>query len=176
MKRVGQIYRENLVKHIKEGVDNNSSVFLFKYSNISGGRINSFRKNLKQSGAQVHMSKNSAVSVALKDLELDGLVKKIEGQNALVWSNADAVEISKLLVEFAKSCEGVSVVGGVLEGQVLDKAKVEELSNLPSREVLLGMLLSTLNSPMTRLLSALNSKTKDLLSILKQLSEKREEN
>ena len=67
----------------------------------------------------------------------------------------------------------VCIAGGLLEGKELNKNDVKKLSDLPSREVLLSMLLSTIQSPLTRLAGALNAKTRDLISVLKQLSEKK---
>lgn len=173
MKRVGQLYREKLVSQIKEGIDGSSSVFLFRYSNISSGKINALRKNLRTSGASMFVSKNSIAKVALKELEIEKLSESVEGQTAFIWTNHDAVEISKILTEFTKECAEASVPGGLLEGRVLSQAQVVELSELPSKEILLAMLLAAIKSPLTRFASALNAKTRDLLSVLKQLSEKK---
>ena len=121
----------------------------------------------------MYVSKNSLASLALKDLEREKLAESIDGQTAFIWSDSDSVEISKILVEFAKDIDTVSVSGGLLEGKILDKDDVKRLSDLPSREILLSMLLSAIQSPLTRFAQALNAKTRDLLSVLKQLSEKK---
>ena len=92
---------------------------------------------------------------------------------AFVWSQADAVEVAKALVKFAKECENIKIRGGLLDGKILEKDQIIQLSELPSRQVLLTMLLSTIQSPLTRLAGALSGKTQELLSILKQLSEKK---
>jgi len=173
MKKVGQLLRQTLVDDIKEGISNNGSAFLLSYSNISGIKISDLRKTLKKAGASMYVTKNSIAKVALKDLDFGGLTSSVSAQTALIWSNSDSSEISKILVNFAKDIETVSVQGGLLEGRILTKADVTRLSDLPSREVLLSMLLATIQSPLTRLAGALNAKTRELLSILKQLSEKK---
>lgn len=172
MKKVGTLFRESLVNRIKEGVNNNSNVFLLSYSALSGLKNSDLRKNLRKIGAEVYVTKNSIARLALKDCEKDDLAQNVSQQTAFVFSDADSVELSKMLVDFEKDCKTFSVQGGLLEGKVLDQAEVKTLSELPSREVLLAMLLSTIQSPLTRLAGALNAKTRDLLSILKQLSEK----
>ena len=173
MKKVGQIFRENFVKHIKENVSSNGNVFLLNYSQLSGEKLSDLRKNLSNAGANMYVSRNSIAQIALKELEKEQLSKAIEGQTAFVWSSSDSVEISKILVEFAKGIDSVSVAGGRLEGKILSKADVQKLSELPSREVLLAMLLSAIQSPITRFAQALNAKTRELLSVLKQLSEQK---
>lgn len=172
MEKVGQTFRGKLVEHLKKGVDANKNIFMLRYEGISSSEIGDFRKSLKASGAQMYVSKNSIAQKALQELEHDKLAERIGGQTAFIWSNADAVAVSKLLIKFIKGREGVTVPAGILEGKILEQEEIKRLSELPSREVLLSMLLSTIQSPLTRLAGALNAKTREVLSILKQLSER----
>jgi large subunit ribosomal protein L10 len=173
MKKVGQFYREALVNQIKTGVTESDNMFLLSYSRVSGLQMNDLRKNLKQKGAKVCVTKNSVVRLALKDIQQEGLSEKVSGQTALIWGGADSAEISKILVNFVKGSEHIIIQGGLLQSRVLRGDDVKKLSELPSREVLLAMLLGVIQSPLTRLAGALNAKTRELLSILKQLSEKK---
>ena len=168
MKRVGQIFRESLAGRVKDGVDRNSCVFVISYSQVPASQLNDFRKRLKAAGAQVYVSRNSLAQIALKDIKQSHLAEKITGQMAFVWAQADSVEVAKALVKFAKECSNIAIQGGLLDGKVLEKEDVIQLSELPSREVLLAMLLSAIQSPLSRLAGALNAKTRELLSILKQ--------
>ncbi len=171
--RVGELLRKNLVETIKTGVKGGSTVFMMSYSGVSGSQMSTLRKRLKEVGAALYVSPNTMAKRALKDLEYTSLADQIEGQTAFVWSNSDSVEVSKILSKFAKECEGVIVRGGILEGNIISEVDVKKLADLPSREVLLAMLLGVIQSPISRLAMVLNGKTKELLSILKQLSEKK---
>lgn len=173
MKKVGQLYRERLVSQVKDGVCNNDNVFLLSYSQVSALKMSDLRKDLRQTGANVCVTKNSIARLALKEMEHVQLAEKISGQTALVWGGTDSVEVSKILVDFMKGAENIVVQGGLLKGRTLEQGDIKKLSELPSREVLLSMLLSAIQSPLTRLAGALNAKTRELLSILKQLSEKK---
>jgi large subunit ribosomal protein L10 len=173
MKRVGQVYRDTLVNRIKDSVDKKNNTFLLSYTKLSGPQLNDLRKTLKKVGADVCVSKNAIAQIALKNLKHDRLADRVNGQTAFVWSDADSVEISKILIKFAKDIENIKLQGGLLEGKILEKDDVKKLSELPSKQVLLAMLLGTLQSPLTRLAGALNAKNRELLSILKQLSEKK---
>lgn len=173
MKKVGQLFRENLVNQVTEGIDKNSSVFVFNYSRVSSFQLGELRKKMKQAGADVYVSKNAIAQIALKNLKHDVLAERINGQTAFVWGSADSAQISKILVGFAKECEHVKLQGGLLDGKILEQNDIKRLSDLPSREVLLGQLLGTIQAPITRLMYCLNAKSIDLLSILKQYSEKK---
>lgn len=173
MKKIGQIFRERLVNRVRQGIDQNTSIFVVTYTQVPAPQIDAFRKKLGQSGAQVYVSKNSIAQIALKDFQYHHLAEKITGQMAFVWSKADCVEVAKVLVTFAKECGNITIRGGLLDGKILEKEEIVRLSELPPRNVLLAMLLSSLQSPLSRLAVALNAKTRELLSILKQLSEKK---
>lgn len=173
MDKVGKIFRDSLIDNIKDGVENNKGIFLLSYSAVSSSEMDGLRKNLKKIGAQLYVSKNRIAQIALKEIDLEQLAEKIERQTAFAWSNEDAVEVSKALVNFTKKRENVEVKGGFLDGSFLDCNDVRRLADLPSKEVLRAQLLGTIIAPLTRLASVLNGKSRDLLSILKQLSEKK---
>ncbi|OGX26833.1 MAG: 50S ribosomal protein L10 [Omnitrophica WOR_2 bacterium RIFCSPHIGHO2_02_FULL_48_11] len=170
--KVGKIFREKMTGQVKAAVGN-TNVFLVSYKNISGPQMNTLRKDLKKIGAQMYVSRNSLIQLALKSAEQEVLSERVKGQTALIWGNTDSAVISKLLVKFTKDFEGIALGGGLFDGKLLEKDDIKRLSELPSREVLLAMLLRTMLSPATQFAGVLNSKTRDLLSIMKQLSEKK---
>jgi len=170
--KVGTIYRQKMANSVKEGVAKKSSTFVVSYRGISSAKMNTLRKDLKRKKAEVLVSKTSVARIALKEAKQVGLADTVKGQMALILSNSDASEVSKVLINFSKSYEGFVVCGGVLDGAFLTEEEVKTLSDLPSREVLLAKLMGTMNAPLTRFAGALNGKTRDLISILKQKSEK----
>lgn len=173
MTRVGEIFRDSLVKRLRKGLDSNANAFIVNYSRMAGPKINDFRKSLKKAGASVIVSKNSIARIALKDIQQESLTTDLSDQTAFVLSNGDSAEISKILVKFSKDFENLKVKGGLLEGRALKGDDVKRLAELPSRPVLQAQLLGIIQAPISRLMNAMNAKSRDLLSILKQLSEKR---
>ena len=171
MIKVGTLYRQKVTQLIKEGVTAKSSTFVVSYRGVSSAQMNTLRKNLQRKNAEVLVSKSSVARIALKEAKYENLAATIEGQMALILSSSDATEVSKVLVNFAKDCQGFVVRGGVLDGALLTESEIKTLSDLPSREALLAKLLGTMSAPLTRFASSLNGKTRDLISILKQKSE-----
>ena len=174
METTGKVLRKSAVNDIREGFSNNKVTFLLSYSAISSYQMSSLRKELKGLGARVRVTKNRLAKIALKELKQEEFGTKIGGQIAFVWSDEDSSAISKTLTKFVKECQGIVIKGAVLDGNLLTADDIKRLADLPSREVLLSQLLATIQSPVSRLLSAFNAKSQDLLSILKQLSEKKE--
>jgi len=117
--KVGTIYRQKMANSVKEGVEKKSSTFVVSYRGISSAKMNTLRKDLKRKKAEVLVSKTAVARIALKDAKQESLADTIKGQMALVLSNADASEVSKVLINFSKSYEGFVVCGGVLDGAFL---------------------------------------------------------
>jgi large subunit ribosomal protein L10 len=172
MMKIGELFRKKMAASVKDGVSAKSNTFVVSFRGISSAKMDSLRKDLKRKKADVLVSKTSVSRIAFKEAKLESLAARMDGQTALVLSNSDASEISKILVKFAKDYEGFTVQGGVLDGSVLNPDQVKTLSDLPSREVLLAKLMGTMSAPATRFAGALNAKTRDFMSILKQKSEK----
>jgi len=170
--KVGQLYRQRIAESVQEGVTKKSNTFVVTYSGISSSKMDRLRKDLKRKKADVLMSKTSVARIALKNSNYQTLAERLNGQLALILSDSDASEISKIIVKFSKDYEGFIVQGGVLNGAVLTSQEVNTLSDLPSREVLLSKFVGTLQAPVTRFAAALNAKSRDFVSILKQKSEK----
>ncbi|MDE2008532.1 MAG: 50S ribosomal protein L10 [Candidatus Omnitrophica bacterium] len=170
MMKVGTLFRQKMAASVKEGVAQRSSTFVVSYRGVSSAKMNVLRKDLKRKKAEVLVSKSSVARIALKEAKCEDLANRVEGQMALILSDADACEVSKVLVKFAKDCEGFVVRGGMLDGAVLTEDQIKTLSDLPPREVLLATLLGLMAAPVSRFAGALNGKTRDLMSILKQKS------
>ena len=170
--KVGQLYRQRIADTIKDGVIKKSNTFVVSWRGISSAKMDSLRKDLKRKKADVLISKTSIARIALKNSNYEDLAKRLNGQIAFVLSDTDASEVSKVLVKFAKDCEGFMVQGGLFNGDIISPEQVKILSDLPSREVLLAKFVGTLWAPVARFAGALNIKTRDFVSILKQKSEK----
>src|SRR5271167_645779 len=97
--KVGTLYRQRMADSVTAGVSKKSSTFVVSYSGIPSAKINILRKDLKRKKAEVLVSKTSVARIALKEAKCEDLAGCIEGQMALVLSNADASEVSKILVK-----------------------------------------------------------------------------
>ena len=111
--KVGKIYREKMSSSIQEGVSNKGNTFVVSFRGISSAKMNVLRKDLKRKKADVVVSKTSVSRIALKEAKFETLSGRVSGQTALVLSNSDASEVSKILVKFAKDYEGFVVQGGL---------------------------------------------------------------
>ena len=85
----------------------------------------------------------------------------IEGPSAFAISLDDATAPARIIAEFAKKAPKLEIKAGVVEGTYFDAKGMEAISSIPNREVLLGRLLGSMQSPIT-----------NFARVLKQIAEK----
>jgi large subunit ribosomal protein L10 len=84
------------------------------------------------------------------------------------------VETSKALVDFAKKNAELEIKAGMLDGKVISKGQISMLASLPSREVLLGRLLSVMLGVPTALVTVLNAVPRGFVQVLAAYRDTRE--
>ena len=68
----------------------------------------------------------------------------------------DATAPARILAEFAKTAPNLELKASVVEGTYYDQAGTQVIATIPSREVLLGRLLGSMQSPIANLARVLN--------------------
>ena len=92
----------------------------------------------------------------------------------LVWGD-DIVELAKTVTDFAKEHkDNFKVKQGYFEQEVADAAKIEAYSKLPSKDELLGMLLSVWTAPLRNLLYVWNAPKQNFVTVLENIRQQKE--
>ena len=105
---------------------------------------------MREAGASFKVTKNRLTRLALEGTRFEALTSLFTGPTAIAYSD-DPVAAAKVCVEFAKKNEKLTIVGGAMGAQVLDKSGIEALAKLPSLDELRAKLIGTLQAPATKL-------------------------
>ena len=114
------------------------------------------RKKLRESGVSYKVYKNTMIRFAVKGTEFEALVPHLEGPTALAVSKTDATAPARVLADFAKTADKLELKAGVVEGTYYDEKGIQVIATIPSREVLLGRLLGSMQSPIANFARVLN--------------------
>lgn len=148
--------KQPIVEAISEELKGAQSVVLVDYRGLTVAQDTELRKKLREAGVTYRVYKNTMMKRAFEGTEFEGLEGCLEGPSAIAISKEDATAPARIICNFAKKAEALEVKAGVVEGSVYDAAGIQELSKIPSREVLLSKLLGSLQSPITNLARVLN--------------------
>lgn len=130
--------KKQIVSEITDKIKDSESVIVFQYQGLTVDELSELRKSLREVNSEVKVYKNTLLKRALDDLNisLDGF---LEGPNAILFGES-LLEPIKVVSDFAKSHEKLSIRVGIISGDVADLATINEYANIPSFEGLLTML------------------------------------
>lgn len=145
------------VAEIKEKLEKSQSVILASYQGLTVEEDTQLRKSLREAGVEYRVYKNSLVTLAAKELGLDGIEEYLEGPVSIAFGYEDATSPARVLNDFAKTHKKLELKAGIVEGQIFDQAKVTQLASIPSKEVLIAKLLGSIKAPLSNLAYLLNA-------------------
>ena len=149
--------KKELVEGIKSELKEAKSIVFVDYRGITVSEDTAMRKEFRENGVTYKVFKNRLLVRALNDLGItDYDPTMFEGTTAVAFG-ADEIAPAKIFCKNQKELNKMSVKFGIVDGKIMDKNQVEELAKIPSKDVLVAMLLGTLNAPVAALARALNA-------------------
>ncbi len=147
-----------IIDELLTRVNGSPFVLVMDYTGVTVPQFSDLRDQLREGGSEVHVAKNTYMRAALSEAGLPDISSELIGQTAFVTGEGEVTAAAKSIKDFAKKAKDVKIKIGILDGEVIDAAKIEVLASLPSRDELLAKLLSVINEPGTSILRAINEK------------------
>jgi len=148
------------------------AVYAVDYRGTSVPQAADLRTRLRDVDTRFRVVKNTLTERAADQAGAEALKPYLEGPTALVLVGGDAAAAAKTLADFRRTSGLLAFKGGWMGGEVLSAEQVEEISRLPTREVLYGRLVGMVASPLTGLASAMGGLIGGLARQLQQLADR----
>jgi len=148
--------KQPIVDEIKANIDGAASVVLVDYLGLTVEQDTQLRRATREANLIYKVYKNTLIKRAIEGTEFADLAQDLEGATAVVISKDDATAPARVIAEFAKKADKLALKSGVVEGTYYDKAGIQVISAIPSREVLLSRLVGSLQSPIANLARVIN--------------------
>ncbi|HEX9451820.1 MAG TPA: 50S ribosomal protein L10 [Burkholderiales bacterium] len=156
--------KKEVVAEIVAKVAKAQTMVLAEYRGTSVADLTKLRSAARSQGVYMRVLKNTLARRAVKGTSFE--VAEAHMVGPLLYSfSEDAVAAAKVVNDFAKGNEKFVITAGAYNGKVLDKAAVQSLANIPSKEVLLAQLLGLMQSPISglaRVLAAVAEKKSEV--------------
>jgi len=176
--------REQAVETLSGRLDEAKGVIVFDYTGLNVERLTSLRRQVKSVGSELKVAKNTLVRIATKDTSYEQLHEYFEGQTAIAFIDGDPAQLAKVMTKFIKDTTKeikdkeikFKIRAGMLDSSLLLENDIEQLGNLPSREVLLGQLVGMIASPLTGFVSVLADVPRKFLRTLAAIADQKKDN
>ncbi len=167
--------KQQITEDLHDRFAKSAIIVLTDYKGLDVTSINDLRRKLRESDIEYQVVKNTLLVRAAEDTDVALIKDHFKGPSAVAISYDDPVAPAKVLTQFAKDNNKLEIKVGVLNGKVLDLQAIKALATLPSKEVMLAQLLSTINAVPTSFVRVLAEVPKSLLNVLTAIKDQKEE-
>lgn len=151
-----------------------AAIYFTDFRGLSAPQATELRARLRESDVDYLVVKKTLSRLAAKEAGLADIDDFLVGQVALAFTAGEPAAPARILREFSRKNDDVPAITGIiLDGELLGPERAKELASMPSKEVLLGRLTSTLGQPMTRLAATLNSPLAQLTQLFNSLKDQK---
>ena len=162
--------KEDEVRTLKDKLARSKSVVFVNQTGITVSQSETLRKKLRAASGEFQATKKTLLKLALKDVaDVDTSV--FFGGVALAFSYEDEVAAAKQVFEFSKEFTGMQIVGGVLDQAPISSEAVMALAKLPGKQELLGLLVRTIQAPVSGFVNALAGNIRNFVYVVQAIKD-----
>lgn len=145
-----------IVDKLTSALKGAKSLVFVNFHGLKVSDATAMRRSLKSEGVSYAVTKKSLTKRILADEKFEGTAPELTGELAMAWSE-DLIAPARGVYGFQKKFpEGLKILGGVFEGRYMSKSEMEGIATIPTTDVLRGMFVNIINSPIQRFAIALS--------------------
>ncbi|MGB2705342.1 MAG: 50S ribosomal protein L10 [Candidatus Omnitrophota bacterium] len=162
-----------MLKELVERFESSPNFIITSYRGLSSPEVERLRKDLLKSSSVYFVVKNSVLKRAFDQLKFEDMAQFIKGGVGIGFTG-DVIAASKTLVGFSKNHNSFKLSCAMIDGKVEGVERLKHMAMLPSREVLLALMLSRMMSPITGFVGALGGLLRNLVYAINEIKRKKE--
>ena len=162
--------KKEIVKGIKENIDKQKSVVFVGIKNIKAKEIFDLRNLLKKADCLLTVAKKTLLNIAFKNKKMKVNQTKLEGETAVIWGFKDEISPARIANQFSLKNENLKIFGGLFENKFIEKDRVLDLANLPSKQELYAKVAGSIAAPISGFVNVLQGNIKGLVIALNAIS------
>lgn len=152
------------------------SIIMTDFSGLPVSEFDELRHNCFKNNVGFRVSKNTLAKLVLERMGHTGLDKVLTGPTGFCIGFDDPVLPVKLLSEFIREKKRPAIKAGLVDGVLYDASKLEQLKNIPPREVLIAQVVGALVSPLSSFVFVIQEILRSFVSVVDQVASQAEAN
>ncbi len=171
--------KSEILEQLKENFRNSKSVAFTSNSGLTVEEISELRKELREVDAKFMLAKKTLIKIAMKEVyEVEISDELLEWQIAVLFSFWDEVaglgKTDKFITKVKE--EKMKWSASFIDGTIAWAEATKALAKLPSKDTLLGMLVWTMQAPISKFVGTLDSTISSFARLLNASKEELEKN
>ena len=162
--------KKTYISEMTTQFENSESVLVTHYQGLTMPQLDELRAQMRDHGIQFKITKNRITKLALEKTKCKDLSNLFTGPTAVAFSS-DAIMSARILSKFSKGNENLKLLGGIMGGEVLDQAGVQNVANLPTLNEARAKIVGILATPASKFVSILLARSAKMSSLSPENSE-----
>ncbi|MDX1822909.1 MAG: 50S ribosomal protein L10 [Alphaproteobacteria bacterium] len=163
--------KEKVVEELGQIFESSGVVVVAHYAGLTVAEMQDLRARMRKNGGSVRVAKNKLAKIALEGKPCESIANLLTGMTVLTYSE-DPVAAAKVAEDFAKDNKKFEILGGAMGNTALDRAGVEAVSKMPSREELIASIVGCIAAPAANIAGAIGAPASNIASILSTIEDK----
>lgn len=167
-----RVQKESDLQELEGKLKDAKSVVFVEYRGTSVKNMDKFRKTLR--GENI-FSKVYKLTLLRKAMESQGIsAAGVDYKTPVILSVSQEEETApaRLIKGLSKEIPTIKMLAGILDGQVASKEQLAVLADLPSKDVMRGQLVRTINAPVSGFVNVLAGNLRGLINVLNAVAQK----
>jgi len=162
-----------VITELKETLGDSQLAIVIDYHSLTVSEITDLRRKLLAKGTVCKVTKNTLMRIAIEgNPKWQPMEEFLKGSTAVLLAKDDIAGAIKAYQEFQKLTKKTEVKGGVMEGRALSESQLKAISELPSKEQLMGQVAGAINSLAAKIAIGINELPSSLARGIRAISEK----
>ena len=157
--------KEKIVSKLNKQFDESNFFILTHNNGLTVDEMTNLRGQLREADSTYKVVKNSLAKIAVNNTKVKELSEQFNGPLGIVFSS-ELTSQPKILSDFSKEHERLSIVGGFMDGEIIDKETVNKLASLPSLDTLRARIIGSLKSSATKIAGIINKPGEQIVQVL----------
>ena len=163
--------KEKIVSSLNKAFDESNFLIVTQNEGLTVEEMSSLRNTLREeANTSFRVAKNSLAKIAVDNTSAKSLEAMFNGPTAIAFSN-ELTSSPKIIVDFAKDNEKLSIVGGMMDGELIDSEVIKKLANLPTMDELRAKIIGVLSAPATKIAGILTRPGGQLAQVIQAKSQ-----
>jgi large subunit ribosomal protein L10 len=166
--------KEAIISEVAEKAARAVAMYFADFSKLTVAEETDLRREFRKSGVEYNVVKNTLARKALEQLKgYDRVFDNLVGPTGIAFSYDDVSAPAKIISKFFEKTGKLRLKAAIVEKQVYDASKLEQLANMPTRKEIISAILGTLQAPASGVVNAVNAVARDLVYVIDAIEKKK---
>ena len=148
--------KKTMMDGVETAVKSAKTVVFVNFKGLNVADTVTMRRTLRDNKVGYLVAKKTITKKALGTQKIKGTMPEMPGELAIAYSEDLTAPAREIFAAQKKHDKKITIVGGIFDGEYKNQAEMLVIALIPSKQVLYGMFVNLINSPIQRMVIAMD--------------------